>query len=79
MTGLRITFATSVLMSLIAAWASWMRGSRYVYEEGSESEKEGERGETEAGETEAVGPFGSPPEPQPAAGETPEPEEWVPA
>jgi hypothetical protein len=77
MTGLRITFATSVLMSLIAAWASWMRGSRYVYEEGYE--EEGEPAETEPGETEPVGPFGSPPEPRPAAGETPEPEEWVPA
>jgi MFS family permease len=72
MTGLRITFATSVLLSLVAAWASWMRGGRYVHEEGSEKE-------AEPGETEPVGPFGSPPEPAPAADETPEPEEWVPA
>ncbi|MDQ1373919.1 MAG: hypothetical protein QOJ09_1257, partial [Actinomycetota bacterium] len=31
--GLRITFAASVLMCLIAAWASWLRGSRYVAED----------------------------------------------
>jgi MFS family permease len=29
-TGLRITFAVSVLMCLIAAWASWLRGGRFV-------------------------------------------------
>ncbi|MEY2569173.1 MAG: hypothetical protein QOE35_3702 [Actinomycetota bacterium] len=28
--GLRITFAVSVLMCLIAAWASWLRGGRFV-------------------------------------------------
>jgi EmrB/QacA subfamily drug resistance transporter len=29
--GLRIAFTTSLLMCLIAAWASWMRGGRYVH------------------------------------------------
>jgi hypothetical protein len=75
MTGLRITFATSVLLSLIAAWASWLRGGRYVHDKDAETAP----GETESGETEPVGPFGSPPEPGPVGDETPEPEEWVPA
>ena len=32
-TGLRIAFTASMIMCLIAAWASWMRGSKYQYEE----------------------------------------------
>jgi len=33
MKGLRITFSVSLLMCLIAAWASWLRGTRYVHED----------------------------------------------
>ncbi|MBV8084109.1 MAG: MFS transporter, partial [Chloroflexi bacterium] len=33
MHGLRIVFSAATLMSLIAAWASWMRGARYVHED----------------------------------------------
>ncbi len=31
MKGLRIAFTASLIMSLIAAWASWMRGGKYVH------------------------------------------------
>jgi hypothetical protein len=31
--GLRIAFSASMIMCLIAAWASWLRGGRYVAEE----------------------------------------------
>ncbi|MDQ6617010.1 MAG: MFS transporter [Actinomycetota bacterium] len=34
MKGLRITLTASMIMSLIAAWASWMRGAKYVHDEG---------------------------------------------
>jgi hypothetical protein len=33
MHGLRIAFTCSLIMCLVAAWASWMRGARYVHEE----------------------------------------------
>jgi MFS family permease len=33
MHGLRIAFTASLVMCLIAAWASWMRGEKYVHEE----------------------------------------------
>jgi hypothetical protein len=32
--GLVIAFTASMIMSLIAAWASWLRGSKYVHESG---------------------------------------------
>ena len=64
--GLRIAFTASLVMCLIAAWASWMRGGKYVHEE------EGER-DTE------VGAFGAPSGPDADPGGAPEPEEWVPA
>jgi MFS family permease len=31
--GLRIAFTASLIMCLVAAWASWMRGGHYVYRE----------------------------------------------
>ncbi|HEX9124654.1 MAG TPA: MFS transporter [Actinomycetota bacterium] len=31
--GLRIAFTASLVMCLVAAWASWMRGGKYVHEE----------------------------------------------
>ncbi len=61
--GLRIAFTASLVMCLIAAGASWMRGGMYI---------EGE-GELDAG------PFGVPSETDAEAGESPLPEEWVPA
>ncbi len=34
--GLRIAFTASLIMCLIAAWASWLRGAKYVHEDGEE-------------------------------------------
>jgi hypothetical protein len=31
--GLRIAFTASLVMCLVAAWASWMRGRRYVHDD----------------------------------------------
>jgi hypothetical protein len=64
--GLEIAFVASMIMCLIAAAASWLRGGRYVAA-GAD------------GEPEPVGPYGAPLEPGLHGGETPEPEEWVPA
>ncbi len=59
--GLRIAFTASLIMCLVAAWASWMRGAQYIADE-------------------ETGPFGAPEELGPDVdGETPLPEEWVPA
>jgi len=33
MHGLRIALTASLVMCLIAAWASWMRGAKYVHQE----------------------------------------------
>jgi hypothetical protein len=66
MNGLRIAFIASLLMCLVAAAASWLRGGRYVAK-GSE------------GEPVPVGAFGAPIEPGLHGDEAPEPEEWVPA
>jgi hypothetical protein len=33
MHGLRIALTASLIMSLIAAWASWMRGAKYVHDD----------------------------------------------
>jgi hypothetical protein len=67
MHGLRIAFIASLIMCLIAAAASWLRGARFVAEDAS-------------GEPAPVGPFGAPEEPGVGHGdEAPEPEEWVPA
>ncbi len=66
MNGLRIAFAASLIMCLIAGAASWLRGGKYVAagaEDGSSP----------------VGPFGAPIEPGARGDEAPEPEEWVPA
>ena len=35
--GLRIVFSASVVLMLIAAAASWMRGTKYVHEEQAET------------------------------------------
>ncbi|HEY3723219.1 MAG TPA: MFS transporter [Acidimicrobiia bacterium] len=64
--GLIIAFSVAMLMCLIAAAASWMRGGKYVHGQPS-------------GEGDETGPFGAPQEPEPALAESPEPEEWVPA
>jgi MFS family permease len=65
--GLAIAFTASLLMCLVAAAASWMRGSRYVHTE------EGDPGDGE------VGPFGAPTGEHPDAAASPQPEEWIPA
>jgi MFS family permease len=61
--GLRIAFSASVVMCLVAAWASWLRGGRYVAGE----------------EDEEVGAFGEPVDRRPDPAASPQPEEWVPA
>jgi len=66
MHGLQIAFLASMIMCLIAAAASWMRGGRYVAE-GAEKGAD------------SVGLFGAPREPGLHGDEAPEPEEWVPA
>jgi hypothetical protein len=50
-------------MCLIAAWASWLRGGRFVYDD----------------ESDEVGPFGAPQDPDAEPGRAPETEQWVPA
>jgi hypothetical protein len=68
MHGLRIAFIASLLMCLIAAAASWLRGAQFV------------AAGAEGRAPDATGPFGAPPEPGPGHGdEAPDPEEWVPA
>ncbi len=64
--GLVIAFSVAMVMCLIAAAASWMRGGKYVHGQPS-------------GEEDETGPFGAPQETEPALAESPEPEEWVPA
>jgi hypothetical protein len=62
--GLVIAFSAVMAMCLIAAGASWMRGGRYIHEEHA---------------AERAGPFGVPLDPGAPLGDTPEPDEWVPA
>jgi hypothetical protein len=64
--GLVIAFTAAMVMCLIAAAASWMRGGMYVHEGGEEGDDD-------------VGPFGAPREANPELSEAPEPDEWVPA
>ncbi len=64
--GLVIAFSVAMLMCLIAAAASWMRGGRYVH------------GQRPPG-GEGTGLFGAPLEDDPALAESPDLEEWVPA
>lgn len=66
MHGLQIAFLASMIMCLIAATASWLRGARYVAVDAD-------------GRPEPVGRFGAPLEPGEHGDEAPEPEEWVPA
>ena len=65
--GLAIAFTVSLLMCLVAAAASWLRGGHYVHPD----EQASENGD--------VGPFGAPTGEHPEPAASPEPEEWVPA
>ena len=67
--GLRIAFTASLVMCLIAAAASWLRGKKYVH------------GDNDTGpDNEETGPFGAPQDTSPGAGdEAPIAETWVPA
>ncbi len=53
-----------MVMCLIAAAASWMRGKKYVHDDGTVDDVE---------------PFGAPRDPDAAGSETPTTDEWVPA
>src|SRR5438874_1087291 len=66
--GLAIAFTASLLMCLVAAAASWLRGSRYVH-----TDDDGDAGDG------GVGPFGAPTADHPDAAASPQPEEWIPA
>ena len=59
--GLRVAFSVSLVMFLVAAAASWMRGGKYVHQD------------------HVTRPFGAPSDGDAPLGDTPEPEEWVPA
>jgi MFS family permease len=76
--GLRIVFVASLVMSLIAAAASWMRGGKYVRDDEHDHPGTGPRFD-EAREPVTVGAFGAPREGSPEPDEGPPPEEWVPA
>jgi hypothetical protein len=79
--GLRIVFTASLVMSLIAAAASWMRGGKYVHSDKPDVPSV-DRASMVRGldrDKDAVGPFGAPEGEQPDADEGPPPEEWVPA
>jgi MFS family permease len=78
MHGLRIAFTASLVMCLIAAAASWMRGSRYVHDEDGVDDVAPGGGNGEGGNGE-VGAFGEPLDEDAAPGAAPEPEEWAPA
>ncbi|GAC1539523.1 MAG: MFS transporter [Acidimicrobiales bacterium] len=72
MHGLRIALTMAVVMLIIAAVASWMRGGKYVAVDEGEAEEAG---------GEHVGAYGAPLETNGAghADEAPLPEEWMPA
>jgi hypothetical protein len=74
MDGLTIVFTASMLMAVIAAGASLMRGANYVHAD--EPDRAGEPG----GEGREVGPFGAPLDDGPGTpAEAPVLEEWTPA
>jgi MFS family permease len=66
MHGLRIAFLASLIMCLVAAAASWLRGGRYVAAD-------------VPGRTDPGGPLGGPSDPNGHGESVPEPEERVPA
>jgi MFS family permease len=81
MHGLRITLVASMVMMLIAAWASWMRGGKYVHDDTATSTGGDGAGSpaTEA-DGHAVGAFGAPAgNGGSAPDQAPKPDNWVPA
>ncbi|HZQ77407.1 MAG TPA: MFS transporter, partial [Acidimicrobiia bacterium] len=71
--GLAIAFSASLIMCLIAAAASWLRGRHYVHTE------DGEGRAGEGGGDGGVGPFGAPTAEDADPDASPHPEEWIPA
>ena len=53
--GLHAAFDFAIVASLSAAWASWLRGGRYVYAEGDEADAEGDQLTPGLAAAEAVG------------------------
>jgi hypothetical protein len=79
--GLRIVFTASLVMSLIAAGASWLRGGKYVHVEEHRSQHDADLlvpSLDAPGAADEVGPFGAPNGESPESEEGPAPEEWVP-
>jgi len=53
--GLHAALDFAIVASLLAAWASWFRGGRYVYAEGDEADAEGDQFPTVPATADAVG------------------------
>jgi len=53
--GLHAALDFAIVASLLAAWASWFRGGRYVYTEGDEADAEGDQFPTDPAPVDAVG------------------------
>ena len=53
--GLHAALDFAIVASLLAAWASWFRGGRYVYAEGDEADAEGDQFPTVPAAADAVG------------------------
>ncbi|HEX3541507.1 MAG TPA: MFS transporter [Acidimicrobiales bacterium] len=79
--GLRITLVASAVMMLIAAWASWMRGAKYVHDDSGDGEATAGpgNGARAPGAAAPVGPFGASEVEPPQPDQAPEPEKWIPA
>ena len=76
--GLRIAFTASLVMCLIAAWASWMRGGHYIHDEdASTTTRAGPSGPEDPVDDE-VGAFGAAGAADPPSAGA-EPETWIPA
>jgi MFS family permease len=73
--GLRIVFTASLLMSLIAAGASWMRGGKYVHVERAGSPASADHPD----ENVSVGAFAAPRQDNADPEGAPKPESWAPA
>ncbi|MCU1454989.1 MAG: putative transrane efflux pump (multidrug resistance related protein) [Acidimicrobiales bacterium] len=65
--GLVIAFSASLLLCLVAAWASWLRGSKYVHGDGAGDGRSDE----------GTGPFGVPLDPVADPDAAPVMEEWM--
>jgi hypothetical protein len=68
--GLVTAFTASMILCLVAAAASWLRGGKYVHDPSR-------AGPTDEHDPDEVGPYGVPLEAHPDPAEAPELEEWM--